>query len=71
MNESNILALMAAVLKSDKLNLSDRNVFCNYWIDDIKKIFINENSNSNYLLFSVLIDQLKFEIEIIIRYYNK
>lgn len=63
MNESNILALMAAVLKSDKLNLSDRNVFCNYWIDDIEKLFINENSNSNYLLFPVLIDQLKFKIE--------
>lgn len=61
--EPQLIMLMAVALKSNNLEKKDRESYVNYWINDVEKLFINDNSNSDYRAFFVLIEQLKTEIE--------
>ena len=61
--EPYMIILMAIALKSDNLEKKYREIYVNYWINDIEKIFVNENSNSESTTFFVLLEQLKTEID--------
>jgi len=61
--EPYLLMLIAVALKFDNLENKDREIYVNYWINDVEKLFINYNSNSNHKTFFVLIEQLKTEID--------